>query len=48
MTSFITTGHIRGGSRSNNFNLEVFNMGISKNAFKISNGFGKIHPGEDP
>ena len=48
MTSLITTGHVRGGSRSNNFQPRSFNMGISKEAFLKSGGFGKIHPGEDP
>ena len=48
MTSFITTGHVRGGSRSKNFQPRSFNMGISKEAFLKSGGFGKIHPGEDP
>ena len=48
MTSFITTGQVRGGSRSKNFQPRSFNMGISKEAFLKSGGFGKIHPGEDP
>lgn len=49
MTSFITTGGIRGGSETvNNFQPRSFNMGLSKNAFMASGGFGKIHPGEDP
>lgn len=49
MTSFITTGGIRGGSEKiNKFQPRSFNMGISKNAFEASGGFGKIHPGEDP
>ena len=48
MTSFITTGHIRGGSKSKDFQPRSFNMGISKEAFLKSGGFGKIHPGEDP
>ena len=48
MTSLITTGHIRGGSKVKNFQPRSFNMGISKDAFLKSNGFGKIHPGEDP
>ncbi len=47
MTSLITTGHVRGGSRTNNFQPRSFNMGISKEAFLKSGGFGKIHPGED-
>ena len=48
MTSFITTGHIRGGSQSIDFQPRSFNMGISREAFLKSKGFGKIHPGEDP
>ena len=48
MTSFITTGHLRGGNKSKNFQPRSFNMGISKEAFNKSGGFGKIHPGEDP
>ena len=49
MTSFITTGGIRGGSEQlTKFQPRSFNMGISKKAFLESNGFGSIHPGEDP
>jgi len=49
MTSFLTTGGIRGGSeRLSKFQPRSFNMGISKKAFLASGGFGKIHPGEDP
>lgn len=49
MTSFITTGGIRGGNkRQKDFQPRSFNMGISKLAFEASNGFGNIHPGEDP
>ena len=49
MTSFLTTGGIRGHKKSLNlFQPRSFNMGLSKEAFKASNGFGKIHPGEDP
>ena len=49
MTSFITTGGIRGGKQmSKNFQPRSFNMGISKKAFEASGGFGIIHPGEDP
>jgi len=49
MTSFITTGGIRGNKkRIGKFQPRSFNMGLSKNAFENSNGFGKIHPGEDP
>lgn len=49
MTSFLTTGGIRGKkSAVHNFEPRSFNLGISKQAFEISGGFGKIHPGEDP
>ncbi|MEO5789439.1 glycosyltransferase [Gelidibacter sp.] len=48
MTSFITTGGIRGGKDSDNFQPRSFNMGISEKAFEASGGFGAIHPGEDP
>ena len=49
MTSFLTTGGIRGGSEKiNKFQPRSFNMGISKKAFQASKGFGNIHPGEDP
>ncbi len=49
MTSFITTGGIRGGKQQvNDFQPRSFNMGMSKDAFLASGGFGKIHPGEDP
>lgn len=49
MTSFFTTGGIRGSKQSvNKFEPRSFNMGISKEAFQKTNGFAKIHPGEDP
>ena len=49
MTSFLTTGGIRGGSEKiSKFQPRSFNMGISKKAYLESNGFGNIHPGEDP
>lgn len=49
MTSFLTTGGIRGGSEKiGKFQPRSFNMGLSKKAFEASNGFGNIHPGEDP
>jgi glycosyltransferase involved in cell wall biosynthesis len=49
MTSFITTGGIRGNKKSiDTFQPRSFNMGISKKAFEASKGFGRIHPGEDP
>jgi GT2 family glycosyltransferase len=49
MTSFFTTGGIRGGSEKiDKFQPRSFNMGLSKKAFEASQGFGNIHPGEDP
>ena len=49
MTSFFTTGGIRGGKKAvNEFQPRSFNMGISRKAFEASEGFGQIHPGEDP
>ena len=49
MTSFISTGGIRGKKNSvNTFEPRSFNMGISKAAFLATGGFGRIHPGEDP
>jgi len=49
MTSVITTGGIRGNKNSvDTFQPRSFNMGISKEAFTASKGFGRIHPGEDP
>jgi glycosyltransferase involved in cell wall biosynthesis len=49
MTSFLTTGGVRGNSEKiEKFQPRSFNMGISKQAFETSGGFGHIHPGEDP
>ncbi|MEL4308749.1 glycosyltransferase [Joostella sp. CR20] len=49
MTSFLTTGGIRGGKKAvNKFQPRSFNMGLSQKAFETTGGFGKIHPGEDP
>ena len=49
MTSFLTTGGIRGGSEKvDKFQPRSFNMGLSKKAFEASSGVGNIHPGEDP
>ena len=49
MTSFLTTGGIRGGKKQvGKFQPRSFNMGISKQAFEATGGYGKIHPGEDP
>ncbi len=49
MTSFLTTGGLRGSKRGiQKFEPRSFNMGISKEVFEVTGGFGKIHPGEDP
>lgn len=49
MTSLLTTGGIRGNKQSvQRFEPRSFNMGLSKKAFEATQGFGKIHPGEDP
>jgi glycosyltransferase involved in cell wall biosynthesis len=49
MTSFLTTGGIRGSKKSvQHFEPRSFNMGLSKQAFEATQGFSKIHPGEDP
>ncbi len=49
MTSFLTTGGIRGGAETlGRFQPRSFNMGLSKKAFEATGGFGTIHPGEDP
>lgn len=49
MTSFLTTGGIRGHKKSvDTFQPRSFNMGLSKKAFEETQGFGRIHPGEDP
>lgn len=49
MTAFLTTGGIRGGKKAvQKFQPRSFNMGISKAAFEATQGFGQIHPGEDP
>ncbi len=48
MTSFFTTGGIRGSAYVKNFEPRSFNMGISKEAFLKTGGFATIHPGEDP
>lgn len=49
MTSFLTTGGIRGNSKSiQKFEPRSFNMGLSRKAFEVTSGFGNIHPGEDP
>lgn len=49
MTSLFTTGGIRGDKKAlDKFQPRSFNMGISKEAFEATKGFGNIHPGEDP
>lgn len=49
MTSVFTTGGIRGNKAAvDKFQPRSFNMGISKAAFEKTQGFGNIHPGEDP
>ncbi|MEW7279285.1 glycosyltransferase [Aquimarina sp. 2201CG1-2-11] len=49
MTSYLTTGGIRGRKNTmGKFQPRSFNMGLSKEAFDASGGFGDIHPGEDP
>ena len=49
MTSFLTTGGIRGSESSIvDFEPRSFNIGISKEVFLKTGGYGKIHPGEDP
>jgi glycosyltransferase involved in cell wall biosynthesis len=49
MTSFLTTGGIRGSKKAvQHFEPRSFNMGLSKIAFEATHGFAKIHPGEDP
>lgn len=49
MTSFWTTGGIRGGKKGvDKFQPRSFNMGLSKEVFEQVGGYGNIHPGEDP
>ncbi|MCK0147720.1 glycosyltransferase [Arenibacter sp. F26102] len=49
MTSVFTTGGIRGNRAAiGKFQPRSFNMGISKEAFVKTQGYGNIHPGEDP
>ncbi len=50
MTSFLTTGGIRGGKKKiDTFYPRSFNMGISRHAFFTVGGYPetKMHPGED-
>lgn len=49
MTSFLTTGGIRGGKKSlGKFQPRSFNMGISRKAYELTNGFSNLRAGEDP
>lgn len=49
MTSFWTTGGIRGGRRHiGKFQPRSFNMGISERAYQETGGFGNLRIGEDP
>lgn len=48
MTSFFTTGGIRGGKRSmEKFNPRSFNLGVSRKAFDTIGGYGNMRFGED-
>lgn len=50
MTSFLTTGGIRGGNRQlDKFHPRSFNLGISKKLYSEMGGFPhtRMHPGED-
>ena len=48
MTSFFTTGGIRGGSEKlDKFYPRSFNMGYSREVFEITEGFSKMRFGED-
>ena len=48
MTSFFTTGGIRGGKKSmDRFHPRSFNLGVSKKAFESLNGYGSMRFGED-
>lgn len=49
MTSFLTTGGIRGGGQQlGKFQPRSFNMGMSRNSFQKTKGFGNLRIGEDP
>ena len=48
MTSFFTTGGIRGGKKSmDKFHPRSFNLGVSKQAFDAIGGYGTMRFGED-
>jgi len=49
MTSFLTTGGIRGGKKQiGKFQPRSFNMGISRTAYEKTGGFADLRVGEDP
>lgn len=49
MTSFFTTGGIRGGKRQlDKYQPRSFNMGLKREVYEKVGGFSDIHPGEDP
>ncbi|HEY4540540.1 MAG TPA: glycosyltransferase [Faecalibacter sp.] len=49
MTSFLTTGGIRGGKKQvGKFQPRSFNMGISRKAYETTGGFAAMRIGEDP
>lgn len=49
MTSFFTTGGIRGGKKQlDKYQPRSFNMGLKKEVYEAVGGFSDIHPGEDP
>ena len=49
MTSFLTTGGIRGGKKQvGKFQPRSFNMGISRKAYEVTEGFAAMRIGEDP
>ena len=48
MTSFLTTGGIRGGNeRMGKFHPRSFNMGFSRHVFELTGGFSSMRFGED-
>jgi cellulose synthase/poly-beta-1,6-N-acetylglucosamine synthase-like glycosyltransferase len=48
MTSFFTTGGIRGGKKAmEKFNPRSFNLGVSQKAFEAIGGYGAMRFGED-
>ncbi|MEO9849938.1 MAG: glycosyltransferase [Reichenbachiella sp.] len=49
MTSFFTTGGIRGGKKQlDKYQPRSFNMGLKREVYEAVGGFSDIHPGEDP